>query len=199
MPTVIGIDQSLTNTGIAVLTRGDRIPFLHSVKSEPGQPIETRVMAIVREINRIVGTATGFPDVNPALVVLEGISAGSFGATTSILELGFLHYLIRTQLTSQRIPFKVCAPTSLKKFCCGTGGSPKDPVTKQRVMKDLLKNYGVDTNDDNQADAAVLAFVAAGAAGWIEPRNEAQREVLAKLAAGPTKKPRKIRQRQEGV
>lgn len=192
--TVIGIDQSLTSTGIAVL-RDDGSISLSTVPSSPGQ-IEPRLLGIMKQINQKVGVAVGAPTFKPDLVVLEGLSAGSFGATNSVLELAALHYLIRMQLHSQGIPFKVCAPVALKKFVLGSThvagpDGKKIPAKKEHMLKGVLQRWGVDTSSNDEADAAGLAYVAAAIVGMIYTTNQPQREVVQAILNGPAKKNRK--------
>lgn len=176
---IVGIDQSLTATGVACLSRGVPIK-LHTVTSKPG-PIEPRLLGIMREVDAKMCSGG-----KPALVVMEGLSAGSFGATSSILELAGLHFLIRLQLHSRGIPFHVVSPLALKKFVCGSGAAKKE-----HMLKAVLQRWSIDTDDNNQADAAGLAYIGAAMSGWWPADNQAQRDVLAKLLAGPEKKTRK--------
>lgn len=186
---VIGIDPSLTSTGMAFLA-ADGSMRLETVASKTGA-IEPRLLDIMRRINKQVGEAVGAPVFKPALVVIEGLSMGSFGSTTAVLELAALHFLIRIQLHSQGIPFKICSPSGLKKFCVGNAG-PK--VRKEHVLKAVFQRWGVDTASNDEADAAGLAYVGAAILDRIPAANEAQREVIAKIMENPMTKKRKMRE-----
>ena len=177
---ICGIDPSLTSTGMAFLD-DDGVVRLLTVSSAPG-PIEPRLLEILRQVSANVRT------VRPDLVVLEGLSMGSFGNTSALFEFAALHYLIRIQLHSQGIPFHICSPSSLKKFVVGSAG-PK--IRKEHVLKAVFQRWGVDTQSNDEADAAGLAYVGAAILDRIPAANEAQREVVAKIIAGPVKKTRR--------
>jgi Holliday junction resolvasome RuvABC endonuclease subunit len=115
----------------------------------------------------------------PDLVCLEGPSFGSKGA--ALYEMYGLHCMVRAELLAEKIPYVMVAPSSLKKFCCGTGGSPKNPIRKEHVLRDLFKRWGLDVSDNNIADATVLALLGAVLVGDAEPSMDAQRQVVDKL------------------
>jgi Holliday junction resolvasome RuvABC endonuclease subunit len=174
---------------------------LETVASKPGE-IEPRLLDIMRRINKRVGEAVGAPVFKPALVVIEGLSMGSFGSTTAVLELAALHFLIRIQLYSQGIPFKICSPSGLKKFVLGSThvdgpNGKKQPAKKEHMLKAVLQRWGVDTTSNDEADAAGLAYVGAAILDRIPAKNGAQREVVEKILSGPVKKQRKMRNRAE--
>jgi len=192
---IIGIDQSLASTGIACLAPDGSIR-LQTVESNPGQ-FEPRLLDIMRRINKCVGTAVGSPVFKPDLVVIEGISQGSFGATNTVLELAALHYLIRAQLFSQGIQFKIVSPSAVKKFAVGFGGSKKQAVGKEHVLKAVLQRWGIDTQSNDEADAAVLAYIGAAILGRIPATTAAQQQVVDHILAPAKKKARKMRNRAE--
>ena len=111
----------------------------------------------------------------------------------SAQERAALHYCIRIAVHLRNIPCYVVAPMSLKKFVCGKATVANDagkqvPAGKEHMLKAIWKNFGVDTADNNQADAAGLAYVVAAMTGKYEPANAAQREVVERLMLGPVAK-----------
>lgn len=187
---VIGVDPSLTATGMAFLSPDGSIR-LDTVASEPGK-IEDRLLDIMRRINKKVGGAVGAPSFKPDLVVIEGLAFGS--NDPSAQERSALHFLIRIQLHSQGIPFKLVPPQTLKKFCVGSAGPS---VKKEHVLKAVFQRWGVDTMDNNQADAAGLAYIGAAILGRIPATNAAQQQVVDHILAPAKKKARKMRNRAE--
>jgi hypothetical protein len=53
------------------------------------------------------------------------------------------------------MPLIQVPPTTLKKYISGSG-----KATKDIMIKEIYKNYGIDTNDNNDADAIGLAILA---------------------------------------
>lgn len=151
----IAIDGNLEDHGL-ILGRGDELKRLIWNRD--------KVMKIVDE-------------VKPELVVFEDFSFGS--DLSYVREIAGMSYMIRAELDYDKIPFVAVSPMSLKKFVVGTAGSAKNKVTKDLVIKCLLRDFGHDVDDNNRADAIGLAYVGMGAVGDWEPRTKAQGEVLA--------------------
>ena len=89
------------------------------------------------------------------VVAIEGYSfASRSGQAFSLGEVGGI---IRTKVI-EKFPtfvFLEVQPTQLKKFVTGSGRGEKDII-----LKEVFKNFGFDTNDNNVADAYGLAFIA---------------------------------------
>lgn len=122
----VGIDPSLTNTGIVALNSSCELIHSTILKSSPSPHWVDRVERI-RNLQRnlaevLLGTL--FLDVD--IVVLEGYSYGSRYQSHYLGELGFAY----RQLLAERFPGRayVVAPTILKKFITGKGNSPKTVV-----------------------------------------------------------------------
>lgn len=109
---IIGLDLSLTSTGIA---HDDTIEGI-----TPKMKGEQRLVFIrdaVREITR------GYPD---PLIVIEGYSFGSKNSNAhSIGELGGV---VKTDFYEAGIPFVVVPPTCRAKFATGKGNASKSEV-----------------------------------------------------------------------
>jgi len=85
------------------------------------------------------------------LIALEGYSFGSHSGVILIAELGgIVRYELRREYP--KIPQFEISPSALKKFATGKGNVPKDVV-----IKEVYKRWKFDTNDNNIADAFVLA------------------------------------------
>lgn len=170
---VIGIDPSLTATGVCLLQHGKA--QLITINSFPGDDL-----ARITEIAEAVGDLL-FGTPKPIAACIEGLSHGSHNGKAA--ERASLHYFIRAKCRSYSIPVYVVAPASLKKFITGGG-----KAEKSTIVREVYKRWGIEANDDNQADAAGLAYVAAAIVGEYEPANTAQREVVAKLTVAPVVK-----------
>lgn len=108
------------------------------------------------------------------LVVMEDFALHA--RSGSIDEICGMAYLVRHALWQVGIDYLLVTPNQLKKFVTGSGAAEKS-----KVMKEVLKRFEVDTEDDNQADAVVLAHIGAAMAGLWEPTLDAQRELLKDL------------------
>lgn len=165
----MGIDPSLTGTGVVLLEDGK---IIHKVliKSKPGgkKPIDEliRIVEIVSQIR------LAFKSSTIDMAAIEGIAFG-IGKTTSLAQLSGLNYLIRELLLENSIPFIIVAPTSLKKFATGKGNSQKD-----QVMLEVYKRWGVSILDNNICDAYALAQVALSTLDKTRKNTKIQQEVI---------------------
>ena len=146
----LGLDLSLTGTGVVILEDGE-IKVQKLIKSKPvgDLPISElkRIQKIVQDIELSLCSCT--IDV----AVIEGLAFMVRNAT-ALVQLSALNYMVRAMLDRLGIPFIIVAPTSLKKFITGSGGSKKDVM-----LMETYKRYGVTILDDNENDAFGLAKV----------------------------------------
>lgn len=142
--TVAGIDSSLRNTGVCVLNKGR--PETSSVK--PKKLRGAHRLLHIREQALEQVQAHG----RPTLVAMEGYSYGSTGRWFDLGEAGGV---IKVELLVNDIPSIIVPPSSLKLFATGNGGAPKE-----WMIREAEKQLGIVTEDDNLADAALLALFA---------------------------------------
>ncbi len=189
MSLIIGIDPSLTSTGIVVL-RGNKVELAVTTKNKPALGTIDRVRLIYE---RIVCVAESLTDGEkwqaPDLIVIEGFSYGSKGR--SVFDIAYLGWRIREELerlrTEDGIPWLEVPPSQLKKFATGQGNANKEIILQQ-----VYKRWGVEFSDNNQADAYVLAQIGRAYLGGMDDLAAFQLEVIANLKGEkPKKKPRK--------
>jgi len=142
----IGIDISLNGTGIVSLNEAKEVLLHKLITSKPKDQIEPRLIGIRDNIITHINNET-------SNVCIEGLSYASVGNSNA--ELAAIHYLVRIYLYEQNIDFKIITPAQLKKFVTGKGNSKKS-----LMIKNVYKNFGFDTEDDNIADAFGLAMMA---------------------------------------
>jgi Holliday junction resolvasome RuvABC endonuclease subunit len=128
---VLGIDPSITATGIAVgntlsVVGGDAI--LSDYRLE-------RIHAVVADIARTHGVD---------LAVLEDLPTHAHGAGTT----GMVQGVIRLALLSARVPYATVPPSVLKKFATGRGNADKSDLRMA-----LFQRTGLDERNDNKVDA----------------------------------------------
>lgn len=120
MLTVVGVDSSLTSTGLCVLADGQ--PALSRSRTKPGRPGTTSTLARMRHQRDAVLAASDGAD----LVLIEGLSFGSKGSATR--DLAGLWWLAVDALLERGHPLGVAAPGVLKKWTTGTGNADKFAV-----------------------------------------------------------------------
>lgn len=152
----IGIDLSLTGTGICIL-ENEKIVDTKLIKSKKEGDTPTdeiiRMYSIVEEVVEEFLIYNSKEEISVDLVLLEGISYMSKN-TTALSQLSGLSYMVRSELFRNDIPFVIVAPSSLKKFITGKGNSPKDII-----MMEIYKGWGETITDNNKADAFGLAMI----------------------------------------
>lgn len=170
----VGLDMSLTGTGFVIKDKGKAQPStIRTIKTVPKNfknDLE-RYQFIVNEVMQSMPEAS--------FIIIEDVfspqSKAQIGAAMKLIGLA---YLTRTRLYNAGHPFFIAAPNQVKKFVSGNGQCPKDQVTKE-----VFKRWNVDTKDDNQADAVVMAYLAEAihnyvANGSLDGLTKPQAEVV---------------------
>lgn len=169
--TFLGIDQSLTSPGFAVLgAEGDDPLHLQALRTAPRRGAER--LGYIWEVLEGLLAQHG-----PAYAALEGYSMASLNRPFDLGEVGGV---IRLCLQQAAVPFVVVPPTSLKKFITGKG-----VATKQVMRSHTKEKYGIDIPQDDMCDAYGLAQVARAChRGDSSVRSEL--EVIRNLTAKPS-------------
>ena len=145
----IGLDLSLTKTGVVILQKG-KIIYRGLIKSKPvGDKPKDELQRIV-DISLAV--AVLIDQYSPSVAIIENLAFMAKG--TSLTQLAGLSYLVRSKLAQKNIPFFLVAPTSLKKFVTGSGKGEKDAM-----MAFTLQRYGIMIPENNECDAFALAKI----------------------------------------
>lgn len=169
----IGIDQSLTATGVCLLPTTGAPQVLQTLTMRH-QKDGDRLAAIWRALQPLIGQATH--------AAMEGYA---YNATGRVFELGEVGGLVKTLCTLAGVPYVVVPPLVLKKYATQHGGASK------LAMVTAARNAGAEVHDDNQADAFFLASLARdNALGTAKLRHvrEAVHSVQAPRPAQPSKK-----------
>ena len=144
----IGLDLSLNGTGVVTLDEEKNVLVQELITSSPKQQMEPRLIGIRDNIIKLIDDPK-----QPKSVYIEGLSYASVGSSNA--ELAAIHYLVRIYLYEKNTDFSIVTPPQLKKFVTGKGNSKKS-----LMIKNVYKNFGFDTEDDNIADAYGLARMA---------------------------------------
>ena len=136
MKNVMGVDPSISNTGIYYNDR-DRMV----VRSASGSGIKSdERLTAVRNV-----VANGIDDMDPVdLVVIEGYLNTSYSAGTTAL----LHGTLRSKFVDMGVPFIVIPPSSLKLFATGRGNASKTDMAVS-----AFKRAGMEFPDEDTCDA----------------------------------------------
>lgn len=176
--TIIGLDLSLTKTGVVVLKRG-KILKKELITSKPSgdRPIDEleRLQKIAAKIEEII------EEFQPGVVVIENLAFLAKG--TSLTQLAGLSYFVRNMLAVRSIPFFLVAPTSLKKFITGSGKGEKDAI-----MLAVYQRYGESIPENNLCDAYCLSKIGEFILNPKEKVPSFQKEVLSLVSKQCPKK-----------
>ncbi len=131
---VLGIDPSLTGTGIAY--DGGRCTIHTSSDQTDGERLE-RIYSAVLELA-----------AQPTrLAVVEDLPTHGMGAGRT----GMAQGVVRLALHNLHIPLLTVTPATLKKYATGKGNAGKGDMRMA-----LYQRLGLDLRDDNQVDALFL-------------------------------------------
>lgn len=157
MKRVVGLDLSLTSTGVS---DGRSV---HAVQTTPDSgSLEGRMDKILCEVLRFIYSPSQWTDDHPEgqtadLVVIEGAAFGAKG--DAVDQLAGLRMIIRHRLYRMAIPFAMVPPTTLKAYTTGNGRS-----RKPRMVEALADRHGLNLKHVTQskgkydmADAYALA------------------------------------------
>lgn len=124
-PIYVGLDLSLTNTGVAVITPAHytthRIPSDAPKNPTTGQ----QAQRLARLTKAIYDTFDLYP-ASTLKIAVEGPSYASTGSSAHIM--GGLWWLVRTDLEHEGYDVVVIPPASVKKYATGAGNASKDQV-----------------------------------------------------------------------
>lgn len=150
MAAVVGVDPSISSTGVAFVSPGG-VGVVRVKSSNAGQELDDRLRRMRRQV---LGVIDAVDVVEPALIVIEGPAFGKNNAQTHMLA-GFWWLLVHG--LQKVAPLAVVQPPTLKKFATGRGNAAKDEVLAAAVRG--FPDIAVRGNDE--ADALALACMGA--------------------------------------
>lgn len=166
LPVMVGLDLSLTGTGMAAITAGRlETATLRSTKK-----------GVVRLSDLRARLRAFLLTHKPELVVVEGYSFASKNSRAH--STGEWGGVARLLLHDMGFPFVNAPPSNLKLFATGSHNS-----RKPEIVMNLLKRWQVEVPREDEADATVAALVAAAIhRPTAFELLEFQRRALAKIA-----------------
>ena len=171
---VLGIDPSMTSTGLVLLNGSKGLPVtervVKTVKTDPKKnTMHERRMIICDAIIDILNAW------RPERVVIEGygLNARNMGTVVNLVELGGL---IRYYLIRYGYAYLEPSPSSLKKFTTGKGNGDK-----AAIMMHVLKRWKFEAASHDIADAYALAMMGLAHADTVTMTLD-QRKIIESLA-----------------
>jgi crossover junction endodeoxyribonuclease RuvC len=149
---VIGIDPSMTSTGIAIHEGG--WITTHTVKSKPDAGTLTSFLDRSYQIAKDIDAVVHFR--NEDLVVIEGMA---FGAKSSSLDKIHAHWWLVVKFIIDYVNQEPVVVSSSQRCLYATG---KGAAKKDIVLAAVLKRYpGADPAGNDEADAVIFAAMGA--------------------------------------
>jgi crossover junction endodeoxyribonuclease RuvC len=152
MTTIMGIDPSMTATGVAVLRNG--ITYTLTATSPSTEDAVTRWRRILAKVWREVEGST--------LMIVEDLPVGKFDVSAMFVERAGLLGLLRYGADARGIPVALVNVGTLKLFATGSGRA-----SKQQMTRDAMSQLHQAPRNDNESDA--LWLLAMGCAHYLNP------------------------------
>jgi crossover junction endodeoxyribonuclease RuvC len=147
---VVGLDLSLTSTGVAVATQDGAITDRIISKPTPKATLADRAVRIGLITARVVDFVRGAD-----LVVIESPTYAT--STGSQHDRSGLWWLVVNRLIAGTMPVVEISPTTRCRYATGRGNASKDDV-----LSAVIRRYPhVDVNGNDEADSLVLAAMGA--------------------------------------
>lgn len=183
-PAAIGLDLSLTSTGVALASRSyateKMLVTTRAIKSEPAPAAERTPNVRARRIGTIIRDVEA--DVRftrPDIAVVESPVPNRRMKSAMLLERGALYWGVLAMLDRYKVEIVEAAPKERALYATGDGAAGKLSVA--RAMMD--EGAGEFATDD-ESDAYVLALIGMRLLGHPIDRDEPHRlTVAANLAA----------------
>jgi crossover junction endodeoxyribonuclease RuvC len=167
---VVGLDLSLTSTGVAVATPDGAITDRITTKPVPNATLTDRADRLQGIARGIVSGYTSGAD----LVLIEGPSYGS--TTPHQHDRAGLWWLVVARLMSTLVPVVEVPPSTRMRYATGRGNASKDDV-----LSAVIRRYPhIDVNGNDEADSLILAAMGARHLGHPLERGTAPGNILPK-------------------
>lgn len=202
---ILGIDLSLTGTGLAMLSELEAdqqvLAPAHSVAalyhhrqhtlagwSYQGILVQTRTTRTLPRWDAILAAVVLYARESHRVIIEQYAFSTNLAYKDANVELGGI---VRYHLQKMgHVPIEV-GPSQLKKFVTGKG-----KAEKFEMIEAIERRYGIRFEDDNMADAFGLAQIGAALESSEECEAQCQREVIRGIRYPSERPPRQVR-RQE--
>jgi crossover junction endodeoxyribonuclease RuvC len=152
IPLVVGLDPSLTSTGMAVVSEGNLATRALSSKGKAADSLYTRHERLADLAGRI---GVEVWDFAPQLVVIEAPAFSRLNGHQH--DRSGLWWLVVHRLRQDGVPVLEVPPNVRAKYATGKGNAGKDEV----VIAVTRRYPGIEFKTNDEADALVLACIGA--------------------------------------
>jgi Holliday junction resolvasome RuvABC endonuclease subunit len=156
-PVAIGIDQSLTGFAMCAVEIADPTHYEAWVFTSPYrgvQRLDDIAHFIAGKMNLLEDNSNDVYDIAMEGTVLQSHAASVLGELAGVVKLVLFSLFEDATNELLKTPLQV-PPMTLKKFVSGKG-----TATKDMMLLNVYKRYGVELTDNNAADAYGLARIA---------------------------------------
>ncbi|MFA5707544.1 hypothetical protein [Mycolicibacterium sp.] len=186
---VIGLDLSLTGTGVAAfaLETGALSTAVHRSPAPASDSISAHA---ARHRALVDGIVTQVVAADPALAVVEGLKFSVRDKDSSLARRGFLWWAVIEGLCASGVPVMEITTSQLKQFATGRGNAGKSEVVAAYAIAWPEAARG--SNVEDRADATFAAALGAtwlGVPGLPLSKTAVRTKLLARLPT-PTLPPR---------
>ena len=148
----IGLDLSLTGTGIVVLDKDGNMVENLLISTFHKDPVDKKTIITTEQRliiikDKVLEICNKYENIK---IGMEGLSYGSRGE--SMLELAALHYFLKVNFLTSKFQYDTIQPSAVKKHITGVGN-----CKKELMLLKVYKKYGVEFDDNNLCDAFGLA------------------------------------------
>jgi len=150
---IVGIDPSITNTGIVILDPEGTPLATHTIISNKKLPGFVRVANLAEEVMEYVLSSLQEQKAMQVFGCIEGPSYGS--RTSALFELGELAGILQFAFTKRGYPFFLPSPMEVKKVYTGNGAAKKEDMRECAKLHFPLEVLDVMT--EHEVDAHALA------------------------------------------
>lgn len=173
----VGIDPSLTSTGIVALDDEANVVVAEALRPAKGLTAAARLDDLHDQFSRLLDQLISpAPACASALVALEGY--GYSANSQRLAELGEWVGLVKWELWRRRVGMFIVAPARLKKWVTGKGTAQKDEM---RLA--VFKRWRFEHPSNDVVDAYGLARLALAILGVQEDMTSAQAQVVSSIRA----------------
>jgi Holliday junction resolvasome RuvABC endonuclease subunit len=174
-PFVIGVDSALSRTGVAIIERlGDGCRARTFVIAT-NTPIDVSLTERHKRIDLVRRSAADIIRQRAELALIEAPAlAAEFGNSH---DRSAVWWWVVDIILGLKTPVAEVAPTTLKKWCTGHGGSAKKPVEKRHIvaaMHEMWPNIGCTVSElrHHECEALAMAHMCAQRLGWPVPTRK---------------------------
>jgi len=178
---VIGLDLSLTGTGVAAIDVATAA-LSTAVHASPPPASDSLAGHAARHRSLADGIVAQVVAADPALAVIEGLQFSVKMRDSSLTRRGFLWWAVVEGLCDAGVPLMEVTPQQIKQFATGKGNASKSEMVAAYAK--AWPDAPLGRNVEDRADAALAAALGAawvGVEGLPQSETAVRKKLIAKL------------------